>query len=188
MIRFAVRKPAENARSIITNGAKILGIQPSTKNQTLNEFGIEVIPKLITVPGRVLKAPDVKYLGNKTASTKFGGWNMIQIKFSASATLASWTYLWIKDGRRDAWNSDQQAFDSSVDAFKNKMKEVGLTCNPVITGLQITVNSNDPEKDITDALRKFASSPRKPKLVLVVLPAVDTAMYNCVKKICDTKA
>jgi hypothetical protein len=34
MIRFAVRKPAENARSIAVDGAKLLGIEPPT-NTTL---------------------------------------------------------------------------------------------------------------------------------------------------------
>ena len=30
MIRFAVRKPAQNAHSIVTRGAQVLGIEPST--------------------------------------------------------------------------------------------------------------------------------------------------------------
>lgn len=34
MIRFAVRKPAENAQSIVVNGARLLGIDPAT-NTTL---------------------------------------------------------------------------------------------------------------------------------------------------------
>jgi hypothetical protein len=34
MIRFAVRRPAANARSIVTNGARILGIEPPV-NPTL---------------------------------------------------------------------------------------------------------------------------------------------------------
>ena len=34
MIRFAVRKPAQNAHSIVTSGTRILGIEPLT-NATL---------------------------------------------------------------------------------------------------------------------------------------------------------
>jgi hypothetical protein len=34
MIRFAVRKPAENAQSIVVKGAKLMGFEPST-NSTL---------------------------------------------------------------------------------------------------------------------------------------------------------
>lgn len=188
MIRFAVRKPAQNAKSIVTNGSKIIGIQPTT-NPVLKEFGIEITPQLITVPGRVLTAPDVKYQGNKTASTKFGSWNMVDIRFSTGASLDYWTYLWISDGRRDAWN-DQTSFNASINAFAEKMKEVGLTCKPITPGQHISVTANDAEAKITNALRGFALTPgrRKPKLVLVILPAVDTAMYNRVKFICDVKA
>jgi eukaryotic translation initiation factor 2C len=32
MIRFSVRKPAQNARSIATNGARILGFPPPTNS------------------------------------------------------------------------------------------------------------------------------------------------------------
>lgn len=34
MIRFAVRRPAQNAQSIVTSGARVLGIEPPT-NTTL---------------------------------------------------------------------------------------------------------------------------------------------------------
>ncbi|KAH6717463.1 ribonuclease H-like domain-containing protein [Leptodontidium sp. MPI-SDFR-AT-0119] len=52
-----VRRPAANARSIVTNSARLLGIKPPV-NPTLAEFDIAITPKLIAVLGRVLTRPN----------------------------------------------------------------------------------------------------------------------------------
>ena len=45
-------------------------------------------PRLITVPGRVLTGPTVKYKDDKTANTSFGSWNMREVKFSMEITTS----------------------------------------------------------------------------------------------------
>jgi hypothetical protein len=44
MIRFAVRRPAQNAQSIVTNGARILGLQPATNTILVSVAGLVGYP------------------------------------------------------------------------------------------------------------------------------------------------
>jgi eukaryotic translation initiation factor 2C len=89
MIRFVVRKPTSNAHSIVTSGSRLLGfaspnatlvrilflqLLPKTGMLTVDQqsFDINVTPQLITVPGRVLPSPDIKYAGTQTTKPRFG--------------------------------------------------------------------------------------------------------------------
>ncbi|KAH6667245.1 PAZ domain-containing protein [Halenospora varia] len=88
MIRFAVRRPAANARSIVTNGARLLGIVPPVNSTLLD---IAITPKLIAVPGRVLTGPNVRYKDGKLGQTRSASWNMQEVEFSTRSKLSSWT-------------------------------------------------------------------------------------------------
>jgi eukaryotic translation initiation factor 2C len=148
-----------------------------------------VTPKLITVPGRVLKGPDVKYRDHKVAQTRFGSWNMQSIQFSTRVKVPSWTYLWISsEGSRDAWN-DEQELSSTLNAFQAKLKEVGIEADAYTTGLRISVNAGNMDAQIESAIHRFVSHATKPapSLLLVIIPYVDTSMYNRIKYVCDVK-
>ena len=147
-------------------------------------------PKLIVVPGRVLRGPDVKYKDGKAASTRFGSWNMQSIQFSSRAKLRSWTYLWLSSqGSRDAWSNDQE-LASTLRAFQAKLKEVGIDANAYIPGLRITLSAANIDAEIDAAIQRFVNNPTRPppKLILVIMPYVDTPIYNRVKLACDVKA
>ncbi len=123
MIKFAVRKPYQNAQSITSSGQRTLGL--SSQNATLvsslfsisltiifcasrtplelvrseflvwlivltqskAKFGISVSQRIVTVPGRILASPTVRYLGKGGKTPTAGSWNMQDIKFRTGATL-----------------------------------------------------------------------------------------------------
>ncbi|EXU95052.1 Piwi and PAZ domain protein [Metarhizium robertsii] len=60
MIRHAVRKPWENAVSIVGEGIQTVGLDENS-NVLLRSFGLRITPGLIKVPGRVLVCPKVIY-------------------------------------------------------------------------------------------------------------------------------
>ncbi|KAK5630232.1 hypothetical protein RRF57_005947 [Xylaria bambusicola] len=91
MIRFAVRPPAQNARSIVTSGRKLLGFEPT--NAILNAFNTNIPQNFITVLGRVLGALPIKYSGAGVAIPRSGSWDLRSVKFATKADLPSWTYL-----------------------------------------------------------------------------------------------
>jgi eukaryotic translation initiation factor 2C len=148
-----------------------------------------VTPKLTVVPGRVLRGPDIKYKDSKVASTRFGSWNMQSIQFTTRARLPSWTYLWLSSqGSRDAWNNDQE-LASTLNVFQAKLKEVGIDVNAYTPGLRITLSATNIDAEIDAAIQRFVSHPTRkpPTLLLMIMPYVDTSIYNRVKFTCDVK-
>ncbi|KAH7014059.1 ribonuclease H-like domain-containing protein, partial [Macrophomina phaseolina] len=187
MIRFAVRKPHLNAQSIVTSGARMIGVEPT--NPTLDAFEINVTPRLITVPGRVLSSPSVKYGGQKLANPGFGSWNMLSMEFAAKANLSFWTYLWISpEGSRDPWQNEQQ-LKHSLDALATNLRRVGLNANDCSPGLHVPVTTGNFESEIDAAIHRFTSHPKKPRpgLLLVITSPNNSPVYNRVKYACDVK-
>ncbi|EXJ91778.1 hypothetical protein A1O3_00328 [Capronia epimyces CBS 606.96] len=186
IIRFAVRRPAQNAQSIITAGAQML----TGDTSTLDAFNISIRPRLLSVPGRVLNSPSVRYGAQKQAATRFGSWNMQQVQFSAKTNLPYWTYLWISSPTVDPWR-DEEELQTSVRKFTAKLGELGITCSDCTRGMRITVGPGPGtvESRIDEAFHRFTSSPNRPppKLVLAILPAADVAIYNRVKYACDVR-
>ncbi|EXJ58677.1 hypothetical protein A1O7_06105 [Cladophialophora yegresii CBS 114405] len=185
MIRFAIRRPAQNAQSIVTSGAQML----TANNPTLDAFGISTTPRLMTVSGRVLNSPNVRYWAQQPISTRFGSWNMVQVQFTTKADLKSWTYLWISsESTRDPWSHEGE-LQTSVNALTSKLRELGMTCSDCTRGLHIIVTPNTIESTIGEALQRLTSIPQRerPKLVLVILPYVDGPIYNRVKHACDVR-
>ncbi|KAF8847869.1 putative RNA interference and gene silencing protein [Acephala macrosclerotiorum] len=188
MIRFAVRRPATNARSIVTNGARLLGIEPPV-NSTLAEFDIAVMPKLIAVPGRVLTGPNVRYKDGKPAQTRSASWNMQEVEFSTRSKLSSWTYLLISSPRSpDAWRNAQE-LGVTLNALQQKLRRLGVDVDNYTPGLRISLNPSNVDADIDAAFHRFVSHPTNPppKLVLVIIPHIDSSIYNRVKFVCDVK-
>ena len=64
MISVAVRPPHINAESIAEDSFVTVGLSPQS-NVYMRQYGISVAPKMITVPGRVLGHPQVRYKNNE---------------------------------------------------------------------------------------------------------------------------
>ncbi|KAF2762224.1 Piwi-domain-containing protein [Pseudovirgaria hyperparasitica] len=185
MIRFAVRKPRQNAHSITKDGPRVLGLH--SVNPLWREFGLKVDPKLISVSGRVLNAPNIMYLDRKLKPL-FGSWNLQAVKFVQAANLPSWTYLKIEYGR-DIWGNGE--FDRQLTAFQAKLRELGMRVADYTGGLTVNVKSAQYETIIDNAIKTFMHDPnlKPPMLILVILPERDnTALYNRVKWACDIQA
>ncbi|KAL4798294.1 ribonuclease H-like domain-containing protein [Aspergillus venezuelensis] len=184
MLSFAVRNPGANARSIVEQGQKTLGIGASA-NPTLVDFGVQTNPSLITVPGRVLNSPNVYYNNNKPVAPIAGSWNMKSIRFSTTTKLQSWAYLYLHDpGSKPVFSTPKDLSDC-LKAFAAKLREVGVMANSPITGSRIVLDSNYAGKinaEISDLMIKH-----KPQMILTILPKNDTGLYNCIKQACDIR-
>lgn len=96
-----------------------------------------------------------------------------------------WTFLWLSyPSGRDPWRNDA-ALKPTIDAFTNTLRDTGINAGNCMRGQHIVVR--DVVWDIDTAIHTFASSPKPPMFLLVILPAADTAIYNRVKYVCDVK-
>jgi eukaryotic translation initiation factor 2C len=182
MIRFAVRRPHQNFQSVISSGKNLLGLEKG--NSTMDSFGLEVMPKMITVPGRVLAAPVVKYSGSSTVMPRFGSWNMQSVKFVTKSSLPSWSFLRIACGRNPFRNPDE--FHGKISEFQAQLRMLGMDVKNFVPGQHITPGPGEVVGKIDEAIRKFATAPNPPKLILVIVPEDNkTEVYNRVKLACD---
>ncbi|KKZ64799.1 hypothetical protein EMCG_09303 [[Emmonsia] crescens] len=186
MIKFAVRRPALNAKSINTKGAQILGATQPVSS-TLAGFGLTVQPGLITVPARVLQGPQVRYrmVGKypKPTNTIFGSWNMQNNQFSVAKSLKNWACLWIKQqDSRSPWANVEQLSGRALKPFIGQLKQAGMNVdNP-----RVHVCPDDNERTIEDHIGSILKTTPSPQVIFFILPAVST-IYNRIKYLCDVK-
>ncbi|PGH02672.1 hypothetical protein GX51_04555 [Blastomyces parvus] len=187
MIKFAVRRPALNAKSINTKGAQILGAaQPA--NSTLAGFGLAVQPGLITVPGRVLQGPQVRYKPVlrdflQSTSPNSGSWNLQNNQFSVAKPLKNWACLWIQ--QRDArlpWPDVQTLSNRALNPFIKQLKQVGMRVDEPL----IHICPDDFESSIESHIASVLKFKPSPQLIFFILPAVSN-IYNRIKYLCDVR-
>lgn len=139
---------------------------------------------MITVPGRVLNAPTVKYRGNDTEIPRFGSWNMSKVRFTAGAAVPPWTYFWIKRAGRRGMIETRDLLKTVILGFQDMMTTCGLNVPAVVHGPTITLdmpNTLPNDQLILNMMQRIAADQRKFGLVFVLLPDTDAAVYNVVK-------
>ncbi|KAL9131513.1 MAG: hypothetical protein Q9217_000592 [Psora testacea] len=184
MIRFAVRKPWENANSIIQDGPRTVGLLPQA-NVKLGGFGISVTARLITVPGRILTEPKIRYKQDKSPFVRGGSWNMQDIKFNSGGTLRNWSYLMVSlSGMRDP--VDQKTIQTTVTGFHRALQDMGMTVAAPTPGARIDISGGNDAR-IETVLKNAPGDPRQTRLLLIILPTADKALYNRIKHVGDVK-
>ncbi|KAJ5140799.1 hypothetical protein N7448_004207 [Penicillium atrosanguineum] len=185
MLKFAVmgRKPAENALSIVTKGVNMLGVGEQ-QSETLATFGINITPQLITVQGRVLAAPQVMYGGQKAIRAMFGGWNMKSIKFAMPAALQKWSWLCFDTPNSQRYGIRDEELDAGLRNLTKSLQEMGVATNSPLLGNRVQLNGNNDSEVVGRAVRELQAL-HQPQLILGILPAKDTALYNNIKQVCD---
>ncbi|KAJ6439029.1 Piwi, PAZ and DUF1785 domain protein [Purpureocillium lavendulum] len=179
MIRHAVRKPWENAASIVGDGIQTAGLDESS-NVLLRSFGLRITPGLIKVPGRILGEPKVIYRGNRAANPRFGSWNMNNIKFNAGASLAKWSYLMISlPGARDAFSL--QSLETVMKEFHQVLGRMGVNAALPSTGQHLSLQHPD-DPAIGSMLQRAASDL---DLLFIILPEANIPLYKRIKTVAD---
>ena len=118
---------------------------------------------------------------------------MQDIKFNTGGTARAWTYLMISmPGTQDSF--DKSGLEATVNAFHKSLQDMGMTVASPSPGSRILINGlndsrNDDENNekIEAGLKRVLRPGNITGLVLVVLPAVNTELYNRVKRIGDVK-
>lgn len=152
-------------------------------------FGINSSTDLITVPGRILPAPNVYYKEgnrNKEIRPHAGSWNMRHIQFSKPSTLKSWTYLYIdQQGSRPIFHSPDQ-LNVSLQGLRKTLRAMGMAVNPHNIGKRVVLTGKNDAADIDAAVLELRNQ-HHPVFILGILNRKDTRIYNYVKQACDLR-
>ena len=187
MISVAVRPPHLNAKSIAENSSDTVGLSPQT-NIYMRQYGVSIATKMITVPGRVLSHPQVRYKNNEAPFMFPASWNQQDknrnfIKFNTGGSMGSWGAMMIAMGQMGyAFNNPAQLNDT-VNGFRQALVSLGINA-PAPRDSQIVRIAGPDDPALEDSL--MGSS--QPSLLLVILPVKQAPLYNRIKHIADTKA
>lgn len=198
MIRFAARRPHQNAESIMGDGKKVTKIEPLANglNTSLTPFGIKVSANLLTVPGRILAPPVLQYRAQTTCTPTNGAWNLDtrqlgQKPFRVAKKLGSWNTLVINSGNYDTIPGGVPGIKQNLELFRKTMVTYGLEPDAVQEPLVISLAPGDLQNknltkiqgDVSTALRTKLKG--KPKFLFVILPNDNAALYDSIKFVCD---
>ena len=110
---------------------------------------------------------------------------MRDIKLNTGGRLRNWSYLMISmAGFQDAF--DQASLQSTMAQFYQALKDIGITVDEPPQGSRIFVNGPD-DAQIETKLKIAAGDPKQTRLVFVIIPTVDKALYNRIKHIGDVR-
>lgn len=178
MITFSCRRPPQNYDSIMREGLDITGI---AQDKT-NTWGLRADKKMISVPGRIVPAPILKY-GNSREEPRDGAWNLRGKTFCQGATINAWSGLLI-----------QKANDRPVDctkalqAFRAMSRNMGVNWPaPILPYLTFTYDDRRPDiwvKGLTDLFEKYRT---KVQLLVVMLPNGVDRIFEFVKFLGDIR-
>jgi eukaryotic translation initiation factor 2C len=197
MIRFAARRPHQNAESITGDGLQVTKINPVVNglNSSLSAFGIKVDPNMVTVPGRILNPPVLLYRGQSTCRPNNGAWNLDprslgQKPFRVAKKLGPWNTLVINSGR-DTIQGGMPATMQHLEAFRTTLVTYGLDPGPVSKPVVINIppgdllNKNTPaiQAAIIQGLKNQLPGP--PPFLFVLLPSDNATLYDTIKSVCD---
>lgn len=139
-------------------------------------MSLSIRASLITVPGRVLQNPTVKY-GQKIVTPSFGSWNLRDVKFSSfSNEIASWSYI------NAAPRVPAQVITAAVNALAMTAKNQGVQLSRLERGYSVNFI-----EELEGAFQKLRQNQPRIKIILVVLADDDSSFYNHVKYLGDIK-
>ncbi|SMR50157.1 unnamed protein product [Zymoseptoria tritici ST99CH_3D1] len=204
MLGFAARFPNLNAMSIAgtpqTPGTALRLLRLADpagsgdpQTGSVKPFGISVSTKMITVPGRILAAPQIKY-GNKSLNPRSGSWNSANQRFVKPGKFDGWqvVILNVRGNRGNALVPEPTQYQPDIsrpakliDDFAKFLKDYGIqmgTRHSTQEHLLEPLTMQNREQNDKQLKQIFANADAKrAAMMLVILPANDKWLYARLK-------
>lgn len=188
MLNFAAVPPAENARRIVAESARVLGL--TEDNLILHNFGFKVNNEMIAVTGRKLMGPNVCYSNKKNGMpTRNGGWDLRGAKLMEAREFPKWSYLKvitpIPQHRRRSVTID------TINEFRKVMGTLGFKIPPCTgnpNGYEVSLNNDweDIDHQLETVFRTIHGN--SIKALFVILDDKNTYVYTRIRWFADIKA
>ncbi len=200
MLKFAARAPNQNAMSIAGtanapgNGVRLFRLRdtPDPQTTSVEPWGFRTGVDLITVPGRILKAPKVVYGNRKDETPRIGSWNLSQVQFYKPGRLRRWQVIVfnIDEQRGNALTpgDPEPLFNElgrTLGRYGIKMDQRGPTQTVTLEPLT-EVNRATNDRAVETVYRNAKKN--NVSLLFFVLPRADKWLYARIKYWGDIKA
>ncbi|PIA43518.1 hypothetical protein AQUCO_01900127v1 [Aquilegia coerulea] len=177
MLRASCQRPNERERNIST-----MALHNDYGNDAFaKEFGINVDPRLVTIPtARVLQPPMLKYHDtgkDVKIQPRVGQWNMINTKMVNGGTIRHWTCV-----NFSSRSPPDIAFRFSQDLV-SMCSSKGMDFNP---NPQVPVRSARSDQIERTLVEIHNQSRGQLQLLIIILPDF-SGSYGTIKRICETE-
>ena len=191
MLRYASRKPSENAKLIVEQGLSRLGYTPTTP--VLDAFGVRVSDEMTVTPARELPPPSVTY-AKGSLRVQGGSWNLRDVKFHRGSKAPNWVVLVIRDGVKEfsfAGPRDPRLV-TFLDSFANKSRSSGMDLalkpSSVLATEDLSIIQDQKRRpaavaQISRTIEKFGNM-KNISFILVLLQTQDDLLYSAIKRLC----
>ncbi|EGN97702.1 hypothetical protein SERLA73DRAFT_92911 [Serpula lacrymans var. lacrymans S7.3] len=191
MIRYACKRPADNARIIVNQGLQTLALTQDKINDPMSSFGISVSDQMAVIPARELPPPKVYYKSGKPPNVTGGSWNILEVTFQKGSVVKSWSVLVVRDGFSN-WNENEVR--RIWMGFRDKCRKSGMTMpdqpkvlftNPLVPEFKDAARAT-----ALDQVRQTINENVEPgdqSFILVLLQKHDHHIYPGIKRICDVE-
>lgn len=112
MIEVARKPPAQNAHLITSDGLTMFGINDTGGKAILANYNLEVGPKLIKIPARLLNPPKLLYGGEDLKTPRLAAWNLAAAAFVNAIRINALPILELRE---------QSTSNNAVDNRKNRL-------------------------------------------------------------------
>ncbi|KAF3067138.1 Protein argonaute 1B [Daldinia childiae] len=174
-----IHGPSDNANDIENNGLRAIGLSKgdARNEKRLENFGISVSnPELITVRGRRMSEPEIRY--NRGHVIKKSNWNLAHIQLAAKTAEKRGLCVTIGLGKGDV-----ARLKNTLQQLRDMLKENGVFITTLDSSIvEITNNKTELESKLRDV---FERKVKKVDFLLVVLSKKESFTYNCVKRLGD---
>ena len=190
MIKSACLRPAVNKERTVERGLPRLGIGQSAPDQGPEKlFGIQLEKKMLSVKGRLLNPPRLRFFSPQADSTaKNGRWNLKDKKFCTSVDAAGWKYgiLHFHRGASSMPATNIQALRTAITAGIQTYTGVQVAQPVIIPAGRFP---DGPTQAVKLALINLLKPLKAQNLgvVFVVLPSKSNLNYSMLKYVADVK-
>ncbi|KAK0250310.1 hypothetical protein B0A54_15094 [Friedmanniomyces endolithicus] len=196
MLRFAARAPNQNAMSIAGtanapgNGVRLFRLRdppggPDPQTGSVQPWGFRTGVDLITVPGRILRAPKVVYGRGQPENPSTGSWNLRQVQFYKPGKFGKWQVIVfnIDEQRGNALTlgDPEPLFDELGKTLKNYGVSMGARVRtPPITLAALTEMNRAANDSAVKTVFQNAEK-NNVSVLFIVLPRADKWLYARIK-------
>ncbi|MCJ1393683.1 hypothetical protein MMC18_006559 [Xylographa bjoerkii] len=187
MIRVAARVPRTNFELICGEGARVLGLGDS---EGPGNFGLKITPEMITVRGRLLAPPQLKYAQGQVLNPDGGQWNMMKVRFVKGGELRTWTYLHIRGTNDDLLDGNR--ITSTIKQLSSMMAKSGVTVSPfkhLANHVLVAPTGVDYESIICRRLTDIKNLVKGLQMLFIIVPDKinNVGIYNAIKRYADLR-
>uniref|UniRef100_A0A061QHS8 Putative argonaute n=1 Tax=Cupiennius salei TaxID=6928 RepID=A0A061QHS8_CUPSA len=173
MIKFTARAPSARFSEI----RQIVNRADFNRDRIVREFGIEVSREPLSLEGRVLDAPNVRYGDGAQIRPRDGSWNMQQTQFFKGAEIQSWVLL--------SFSMPRFCREDLLDRFAKLLVQIGNEVGMSVQRPRLidTIDSRrcDVKRLLADMKNKYHAD-----LAVIVVPSKNKTIYGDIKQAAET--